>query len=143
MKLDKKKLNKSHKQSFKGIMNMLPVIFGILLLVSIITEVVPESFYKNLFNGNVWHDSFIGDILGSVFTGNPITGYILGKELLNQGVSLVAVTAFLVSWVTVGLFQLPAEAVVLGKRFAFFRNITAFVMAAVVAVITTLIVNFF
>ena len=32
---------------------------------------------------------------------------LLGGELLDKGVSLVAVTAFLVSWVTVGSIQLP------------------------------------
>jgi DNA-binding response OmpR family regulator len=47
----------------------------------------------------------------------------LGGELLAKGISLVAVTALLVSWVTVGSVQLPAEALMLGSRFALYRNL--------------------
>ena len=61
--------------------------------------------------------------------------------MLKQGISLLAVTAFLVAWVTVGLVQLPAEAMLLGKKFAIIRNITSFVFAIIVAVITVMIMG--
>lgn len=136
-------LKKSSKIAFKNILKTLPIVFGMLFLVSIITNVVPKSFYHKLFNGNMFLDALIGDILGSFLMGNPITGYIIGNELLKSGISLVAVTTFLVAWVTVGIFQLPAEALFLGKRFAIFRNISAFFMAIIVAFITVLIVKSF
>ncbi|MDV7186061.1 hypothetical protein R3X25_02105 [Lutibacter sp. TH_r2] len=135
------KLKKSNKIAFKNIVKTLPIIFSMLFLVSIITNVVPKSFYQKLFKGNLFLDALIGDLLGSFLMGNPITGYIIGNELLKSGISLVAVTTFLVAWVTVGIFQSPAEALFLGKRFALFRNISAFFMAIVVAIITVLIVN--
>ena len=68
--------------------------------------------------------------------GNPVTSYVLGGEFLTQGVGLVAVTAFIVAWVTVGLVQLPAEALLLGKKFAVTRNIVSFFFAIIVALIT-------
>ena len=123
--------------------NTLPTVLGMLLLVSIITNTIPKQFYKSLFNGNLWRDSLIGNALGSFLIGNPVTGYIIGNELIKNGVSLIAVTAFLVAWVTVGLIQSPAEAVLLGKRFALFRNISAFFMAIIVAIITVIIVGIF
>jgi uncharacterized membrane protein YraQ (UPF0718 family) len=61
--------------------------------------------------------------------------------MLQQGVSLIAVTAFLVAWVTVGFIQLPAESYLLGKRFAFLRNLTAFILAIVVAILTVTILG--
>jgi len=61
--------------------------------------------------------------------------------LLKQGISLLAVTAFLVAWVTVGLVQLPAEVMMLGKKFAIIRNITAFIFAIIVAIITIVILD--
>ena len=70
-----------------------------------------------------------------------MTSYVLGGELFKQGVSLVAVTAFLVAWVTVGLVQLPAESMILGKRFAITRNITAFILSIIVAIITVSVVS--
>ncbi len=139
--MDIDKLKKSHKQALESILNILPIILGMLLLISIITNTVPKSFYHKLFNGNIFLDSLIGDVLGSVLMGNPITGYVMANELLVSGVSLVAVTAFIVAWVTVGVIQLPLEAHVLGKKFTLFRNILAFLMAIIVAIITVSIVN--
>ncbi|RUT79320.1 hypothetical protein [Ancylomarina longa] len=137
------KIKNSNKRAISAIVNILPITFGILLLISIITNITPGSFYKNLFTGNLLSDSLIGDILGSVFIGNPITGYIAGNELLKSGVSLVAVTAFLVAWVTVGVIQSPAEAKALGNKFAIFRNICAFFMAIIAALITVFIVEIY
>ena len=139
--MNKDKLKKANKQALKGIIKMLPIMFAMLLLVSIFTILVPKSFYNSLFTGNIWTDSLTGDILGSILMGNPITGYIIGNELLQNGVGLVAVTAFLVAWVTVGIVQLPAEIIIMGKGFAIARNVTAFFMAILVAIVTVLIVQ--
>lgn len=135
------KLKHSNRAALKIIGNSLPVTFGILLLISIITGTIPNSFYQKLFSGNLILDSLIGDLLGSVLIGNPITGYIIGNELLISSVSLFGVTAFLVAWVTVGVIQSPAEAKALGKGFALFRNLCAFFMALVVAIITVSVVG--
>jgi len=90
---------------------------------------------------NIIFDSFIGSIIGSISAGTPIISYILGGEMLKQGISLIAVTAFLVAWVTVGFIQIPAESIILGKRFAILRNISAFVLSIIVAFATVLILN--
>ena len=122
--------------SAKPFYNNLPVLIGIILLVSLINVLVPKSAYTIIFSKNIFLDSIIGSGLGSILTGNPITSYILGGELIKQGVSLAAVTSFLVAWVTVGLVQLPAEAILLGKKFAVLRNIISFAFAVIVALIT-------
>ena len=59
--------------------------------------------------------------------------YVLGGELLDQGVSLMAVTALLVSWVTVGSIQLPAEIQTFGVRFSLLRNGISFLFALIIA----------
>jgi len=63
-----------------------------------------------------------------------LTSYIIGGELLKNGVSLVAVLAFIVSWVTVGTVQLPAESLMLGRKFALLRNGISLIMAIAIAV---------
>ncbi|MCD6178520.1 MAG: hypothetical protein J7K39_01315 [Bacteroidales bacterium] len=136
-----KKIKKSNKAALNGIMGIIPIILGVLLLVSIITVLIPTSFFTNLFTGNLLLDSLLGDFIGSLMLGNPITAYVLGSEFLSNGVSLVAVTAFMVAWVTVGIIQSPIEAKALGKRFAIYRNISAFFMAIVTAIITVFIVG--
>jgi len=118
----------------------LPVMLGVVILVSISKIFIPSTVYSSIFQNN-FVDSLIGSSLGSVLAGNPITSYIIGGELLNNGISLIAVTAFMVSWVTVGLIQLPAESVMLGKKFAIYRNISSFVLSIFVAILTVVIVR--
>jgi len=134
-------MKQSMFKSAKGLWNAFPMILGTILLVSLMSTIIPNSFYLFLFSKSSFLDSFIGSIVGSISAGNPITSYIFGGEMLEQGVSLVAVTAFLVSWVTVGLVQLPAESAILGKKFALLRNLGAFLFSIVVAVLTVLILG--
>ena len=118
--------------------NVFPLMLGTILSVSLIITLIPKSFYLKIFQGNIFIDPFIGSFIGSVSAGNPLLSYIIGGELLEQGVSLIAVTAFIVAWVTVGFIQLPAESSALGKRFAFLRNSLSFLSALLVSVLTVL-----
>jgi uncharacterized membrane protein YraQ (UPF0718 family) len=120
-------------RNFKQI---LPIILGVVMLVSLFLVLIPNSFYTAIFTGNKIVDPLMGAAVGSISSGNPIISYILGGELLSQGVSLIAVTAFILSWVTVGIIQLPAESLMLGKRFAITRNIVSFVASLIVAFLT-------
>jgi len=119
----------------------LPILFGIILLISFIVNIIPSSFYGKIFTGNIISDSFLGAIFGSILAGNPINSYVIGIELLENGVGLIAITAFIISWVTVGIVQLPAEAMLLGKKFAIMRNIFSFISAIIIAIITVLILQ--
>ncbi|MCD6464567.1 permease [Candidatus Woesearchaeota archaeon] len=128
-------------KALKSLWNSTPILLGVVLLISIVRAFLPAKAFMTVFGKNKVLDVFIGDLVGSVFAGNPVTSYVLGGELLKQGVSLLAVTAFLVAWVTVGVVQLPAESMLLGKKFAIVRNLTAFVMAIIVALITVLLLS--
>ncbi len=141
--MNPQKLQKSFKKTNNGMLKMLPLILGILLLVSMLNILVPKEIYVKIFTGNVIFDAFKGSLLGSILTGNPITGYVLADNFLKNGVSLVAVTAFLTAWVTVGIVQLPAEIYALGKRFALARNIISFLFSILVALVTVLILTIF
>ncbi len=137
----KKQVKESIYKAGKSLGKMFPIILGTILLISLISALVPQSFYSRIFTGNNFLDPFIGSLIGSISAGMPLISYILGGELLNQGINLLAVTAFLVAWVTVGIVQLPAEIMILGKKFAIFRNLSAFVLSMIVAMITILIFN--
>ncbi len=113
--------------------NILPIILGMLLLTSWAVTFIPDEISTTLFSGHNVSDVLLGAGIGSVAAGHPVVSYVLGGELLAAGVSLLAVTALIVSWVTVGVVQLPAEALLLGKRFAIYRNLISFVSAVVVA----------
>jgi len=135
------KLKSAMIKSARSIFNSLPILVGAILLIGLASTLMPKSYYAALFSKNILLDSIIGSGLGSVLAGNPITSYVLGGEFLKQGISLVAVTSFLVAWVTVGLVQLPAEALLLGKKFAILRNLLSFLLSIIVAIITVFIVG--
>jgi len=130
------KVKEALTQTFGAIKMSFPTLIGILLLTSFIIAVVPSEWYARVFVGNYFVDAFFGAIVGSIAAGNPMTSYVLSGELLERGVSMIAVTAFLVTWVTVGIVQLPAEIMMLGKEFAITRNIVSFVSALIIAFLT-------
>ena len=112
-------------QVFKTVV---PMLTGVLLLVSLLHQFFKNN-YQHWFSGNLILDPFIGAIAGSISFGMPITSYVAGGELLHAGVSLLAVTAFIMSWTTVGLIMIPLEASVLGIRFAIIRNVLNFIFS--------------
>ncbi len=138
------KKEKPEKQNFISVLarsgkNMamsLPIIIGLMFLFGYVQIFLPQKALLSLFRGQVVGDTFLGAVLGSLFTGNAANSYIIGGELLQSGVSLFAVAAFMIAWVTVGLAQLPAEAVFLGRRFAIRRNVLSFFLAILVAIAT-------
>jgi hypothetical protein len=87
-KNSKNNLKDAIVKSGRSLCKALPMIFGTVLLISLIYALVPKSFYTAVFSKNIFLDSVIGGLVGSVSAGTPITSYILGGELLSQGVSL-------------------------------------------------------
>jgi len=123
----------SFLKAVKSFAAMLPQLVGVILLIGLFQTFVTSEMIASVFSGSILRDSFLGSFIGSISAGNPVTSYVIGGELLEERVSLVAVTAFIVAWVTVGVVQLHAEASILGKRFAIFRNGIGFFLAIAVA----------
>jgi len=138
-----KAVKKSALQTLNSLKRSILILISVLLLVSFMISAIPKEFYSKIFTGNNLIDSLIGAIIGSISAGNPINSYIVGGELLSQGIGLIAVTAFILTWVTVGIVQLPAESLMLGKKFAIYRNILSFITAIVVSILTVLILQLF
>ena len=127
-------LKQSIQKTIQVFKTALPIMIGILMLINLL-NVFFRDYYTKLFTGNMLIDPFIGAVAGSISFGIPVTSYIVGGELLLEGVSLLAITAFMLAWTTVGLAMLPLEASFLGKRFAFVRNATNFVFSLIIAVL--------
>lgn len=133
----------SARKTLNSFTQMLPIIIGVLLLISLVNATIPAEAYAGLFTGNVLIDPVLGAAFGSIASGNPITSYIIGGELIAAHISLTAVTAFILSWVTVGLISLPAEMDLLGKRFAVTRNLLSFLFSILIALLVDLTLTSF
>jgi uncharacterized membrane protein YraQ (UPF0718 family) len=134
-------LAKATKKAARQFANLLPILVGVILLMGLLNAFVSEQLLTSIFSGNMVFDTLLGACFGSILAGNPLNSYVLGGELLKHGISLFAVTAFIVAWVTVGLVQLPAETAALGKKFAVLRNTLSFVLSIPIAILTVVILN--
>ena len=136
---------KSWPQALRGAARqmkaMMPVLLGVILLVGLFKTFVSEALIGSVFTGRPMLDASLGAALGSVLAGNPVNSYVIGKGLLDVGVELAAVTAFILTWVTVGLVQIPAEIAALGARFTLVRTIAAFILSIPVACLTAWLVG--
>ncbi|HDP90256.1 MAG TPA: hypothetical protein ENN42_09965 [Thioalkalivibrio sp.] len=133
MHIDRERLGRNFRKTLRTFIHVLPVIIGMLLLTSLAVTLFPEQIAGGLFGNGELIDTLTAAVIGSIAAGHPLASYLLGGELLGGGVGLVAVSALMVTWVTVGMVQLPAEAMLLGARFAVWRNLINFVAAIGVA----------
>ncbi len=136
--MDKRQINQALTKTLNNIKSNLPILLSVVLLIGLVKSVISVDL---LFSGNLVLDTLIGAGAGSVLAGNPVTSYILGGEFIQSGVPLAPVTAFLLTWVTVGIVQLPAESLLLGREFAIARNISAFLSAVVIAFIVWMVLG--
>ena len=133
-----KSILSAFSRALKGFRTATPVLLGVVLLLGLFRTFISEQMIASVFTGNLIKDTLLGSIIGSISAGNPINSYVIGGELLKNHVSLFAVTAFIAAWVTVGIVQLPAEASILGKRFAISRNILSFILSIFVSIATVI-----
>ena len=138
---EKNNIKDAFNKSLKGFLSMLPMLLAILLLLGIFDVYITKDILLSFFISNNFVDTITGTLLGGVLTGNPMISYILGGELTDAGVSLYAVTAFILSWVTIGLVQLPAEVEIFGLRFTFYRTLFTFITTILVSLCTVSTVN--
>jgi len=145
MKSQNKKLSfiQILKRSAMAFASMLPMILGVVGLVGLFQTLITPEFLSSFFTGNVLWDTLVGTIAGGIAAGQAMVSYIIGGELLKEGISMYAVSAFVLSWVTLGVVQLPLEVEVLGMRFTVIRNILAFIFTIVIAIATVWTVELF
>jgi len=135
-KIDKTTLIHALSNSVNQIIRLLPVLTGVVLLIGLFSSFISKELLSSVFSGNIAIDTLLGASLGTIFAGSPINSYIIGGEFLEYGISLFAVTALIISWVTVGIVQLPAEMAALGIRFALVRNAVSFALSLIIAILT-------
>lgn len=116
------------KKSASQFLSIFPILTGVILLVGLFQVFLPKDWLLTIFSGNHFFNTLWGACAGSILAGNPLNSYVIGETFLELGAGLFGVTALMMSWVTVGVVQLPAEIAALGMRFAVLRNAAAFLM---------------
>lgn len=102
---EKKDIVSALFKAFKSFGTSLPVMLGVILILELFRTFVSKQMLSAVFTGEFLRDTVIGALIGSISAGNPVNSYIIGGELVKENVSLIAITSFLVAWVTVGIIQ--------------------------------------
>ena len=118
-------MNEAFKKALLGFFSMTPLLLGTIGLVGLMQVYITPEMIKALFGYGNFSDTLIATFVGGVSVGQGIISYVIAGELQEQGVSTFVLAAFVLSWVTLGLVQLPAEATMLGLRFTVIRNLLA------------------
>jgi len=139
----KERVVKSIFDTVKNIKNITPMLLAVILLIGIFKSYVTPKMLHTFFNGQTLHDVFTAAIGGGVSVGQPFLSYIIGGELLKEGVSLQAVVAFVLSFVTLGVVQLPFEVSVFGAKFTIVRNLLSFIFLFFVSFATAMTLTLF
>jgi len=119
--------------ALKSVYMIAPMLLAVIGLVGLFQVIVTPEMLHSLFNGTPLHDTLVGTAIGGVSVGQPFLSYIIGGELLKGDISLYAVTAFILAWVTLGVIQLPLELTLFGARFTVIRNFLSFIFALIIS----------
>ena len=131
------------KKAFLNFLSMTPMLVAVILLVGMMQTYVTSDMLSNLFGYTIATDILTGTFIGAISSGNPAISYIISDGLLQEGVSLYAVSAFILGWVTLGIVQLPAEFSVFGFKFALYKNILTLLSTLFVAFLTVVTLKVF
>jgi len=135
------RLKTAAKNTLGTLMMVMPMLLSVIGLMGLFETLVTPEMIQSVFQGSVLSDTLIGTGVGAISVGQPFLSYAIGGELLDEGVSLYAVTAFILSFVTLGLIQLPLEWSLFGTRFTLLRNILSFIFALLISLATVSILG--
>ena len=131
------RLKQALVSAFESLYSIMTMLLAIIGLVGLFQALVTPQMLHSLFSGSPLQDSVVGTLIGGVSVGQPFLSYIVAGELLKEGISLYAVSAFILAWVSIGFMQLPMEWALFGRRFTLVRNLLSVVFALLIAFATT------
>jgi len=138
--LDRKKTVMALKIAWKKFIAILPAFLSMLILVSIILFLIPDTMISQ-YLGN--ESRFIGIVFASSFGSITLmpgfVAYPLCGILLKKGVSYMVLAAFTTTLMMVGILTYPVEKEYFGVKVTIIRNLISFCMALLIA----LVIGFF
>ncbi len=134
---DRKKTLYGLKIALNRFIRILIPLFIMIILVSILLFLLPESIIsKYLSNDNQNISIIIASLLGSITMFPGFIAFPLCGILRQNGVSYMVLSAFTTTLMMVGIITFPIEKEYFGVKVALLRNIVSFFIAIIVALVT-------
>ena len=128
------------KRGLKMFLGILPMVFNVLILVSIFLYLVPKETISNLLGKNSGIVGIgIAAVLGSVALIPMFITYPLAALLLKSGVSYQVLAVFITTLLMVGVLTLPIEVKYFGLKVSIIRNTLSFIGALVIGLVIGLV----
>ena len=131
---DRKKTKKALITAWKMFIKMLPMLLGIVAVVSLLLFLLPSDVIVEYLGSD---NSIVGItfalLIGSISLLPGFIAFPLSGLLLNQGVSYTVLAAFTTTLMMVGLITLPMERRYFGTKLSILRNLSGFVIAILVS----------
>lgn len=132
--VDRKKTAAALKIAWKKFAAILPAFLTMLILVSIVLYLVPDTMISRYLGND---SRFIGVVCAAAFGSLTLmpgfVAYPLCGILLAKGVSYMVLAAFTTTLMMVGILTYPVEKAYFGARVTIIRNVISFFIALLVA----------
>lgn len=133
---DRNKFKDASKKSVKMFIQNSIRLFSIFVIIAILEKFLsPQAVSQFLLKFRGFTGIIVGALTGAVMMSPAATSYPIGQYLLAHNASLSLVSAFLFTWVGIGVVALPLEFKFLGKKFTLLRNSFTFVAAILIGVL--------
>ncbi len=134
---DRAKTYRAIKIAFKKFMKILPAFASMLVLVSIILGLVPNTLILHyLGKSNMLQGILMASFFGSITLMPGFIAYPLCGILLKEGVTYTVISAFTTTLMMVGFVTFPIEKRYFGVKVTILRNSLSLIIALIVAIIT-------
>lgn len=133
---DKKKTLNSVYMARSMMKNMVGEIIGVLFLIGLITTLIPPNTIRSFVNGsNTLISTVVSALVGSITLIPAFVAFPLVGSLVNMGVNIITIVAFLTTLTMVGIVTFPLEKREFGVKFTLYRNLFSFLFAIIIAMV--------
>lgn len=130
----REKTVKALKISVKKFINILPAFLLMIIIVSVILYLIPESLITAYLTGKSRYAALLfASFFGSVTLLPGFIAFPLCGILLKKGVSYMILAAFSTSLMMVGVLTFPVEKEYFGAKVTFLRNFISLIIALMTA----------
>jgi len=131
--VDRRKTRAALIKGLRMFLGIVPILLGVLALVSVILAAVTPEMMERLLSGKGLLPFFTALSIGSVALIPGFIAYPLAGVLRQHGASNAVLAAFITSLMMVGVLTLPIEARFFGWPVSLLRNALALIGALIVA----------
>ena len=135
--VSREKTLRAVKIAIKRLVNIVPAFLTMLVLISIVLYLVPDTFISDyLGSSNTFVGVLLALLIGSIILMPGFIVFPLCGILLERGVQYMVISAFTTTLMMVGVLTYPVEKTYFGVKVTIMRNAISFFIAIIIAVIT-------